>query len=101
MRDDTPSRTARWVAAARGLSRLLPETVRLADDPYGLAFSSSGLADRVNRSSHGPGSRAEAIARIPGLSTWIVYMQVRTHLIDDAVRAFAASGGRQVVLLGA
>ena len=101
MRDDTPSRTAQWVAAARGMSRLLPEAVRIADDPYGLAFSSSGLADLVNRSAHGPGSRAEAVARIPGLSTWIVYMQVRTRVIDDAARVFAAAGGRQIIMLGA
>lgn len=98
MRDDTPSRTAQWVAAARGLGQLLPEAVRIADDPYGLAFSSSPLARLVNRSH---GERAEAIARIPGLCTWIVHMQVRTRVIDDAVRAFAALGGRQVVVLGA
>src|SRR5262249_45393487 len=29
MRDDAPSRTAQWVAAARGMGRLLPEGVRL------------------------------------------------------------------------
>jgi methyltransferase (TIGR00027 family) len=98
MRDDAPSRTAQWVAAARGLGQLLPEAVRIADDPYGLAFSSSTLAGLVNRSH---GERAEAIARIPGLSTWIVHMQVRTRVIDDAVRGFAALGGRQVVVLGA
>jgi methyltransferase (TIGR00027 family) len=98
MRDDTPSRTAQWVAAARGLGRLLGDDVRLADDPYGLAFSSSRVARLVD--GH-PGDRAAAIARVPGLSTWIVYMQVRTRLIDDAVRAFAATGGRQVVVLGA
>jgi hypothetical protein len=33
MRDDTPSRTAQWVAGARGLGRLLPEAVRISDDP--------------------------------------------------------------------
>jgi methyltransferase (TIGR00027 family) len=98
MRDDTPSRTAQWVAAARGLGRLLPEAVRIADDPYGLAFTSSGLAGLVNRSQDG---QAAAIARIPGLRRWIVYMQVRTRVIDDAVRAFVAAGGHQLVVLGA
>jgi methyltransferase (TIGR00027 family) len=98
MRDDTPSRTAQFVAGARGLGRLLPEAVRIADDPYGLAFSSSGLAGLVNRSQDGP---TEAIARIPGVRMWIMYMQVRTRLIDDIVRAFVAAGGRQVVVLGA
>jgi methyltransferase (TIGR00027 family) len=32
---------------------------------------------------------------------WALYMQVRTRVIDDAVRAFVADGGRQVVILGA
>jgi len=101
MRDDAPSRTAQWVAAARGMGRLLPESVRLADDPYGLAFSSSGIARLVDRTRDTRPDRAEAIARVPGLRLWIVYMQVRTRLIDDAVRGFVASGGRQLVVLGA
>src|SRR6185436_3829338 len=101
MRDDTPSRTAQWVAAARGLGRLLGEDVRIADDPYGVAFSSSGLARLVNRSHNGHSRRADSIARMPFLSPWIVHMQVRTRVIDDAVRAFTAAGGRQVVVLGA
>jgi methyltransferase (TIGR00027 family) len=99
MREDAPSRTAQFVAAARGMGRLLPAPARLADDPYGMAFSSAAVARVVNRSP--AGSRAEAVSRVPGVSTWIVYMQVRTRLIDDAVRAFVAAGGRQVVLLGA
>ena len=101
MRDDAPSRTAQWVAAARGMGRLLPEAVRLVDDPYGLAFSSSGLARLVDRTRDARPERAAAIARTPGLSLWIVYMQVRSRLIDDAVRSFVAGGGRQLVLLGA
>lgn len=100
MRDDTPSRTAQWVAVARGMGRLLPEAVRIADDPYGTAFGSPGLARLVNR-DHLPGSRAQTIAKIPGLSMWIVYMQVRSRVIDDAVRTFVTCGGRQVVVLGA
>jgi methyltransferase (TIGR00027 family) len=99
MRDGTPSRTAQFVAAARGMGRLLPESARIADDPYGMAFSSATLARLVNRSHDG--SRTGSIARIPGLRMWIIYMQVRTRVIDDAARAFVARGGRQVVLLGA
>jgi methyltransferase (TIGR00027 family) len=101
MREDAPSRTAQWVAAARGMGRLLPEAVRLADDPYGLAFASPSIARLVDRTRDQRPARAEAIARVPGLSLAIAYMQVRTRLIDDAVRAFAAAGGRQVVVLGA
>lgn len=101
MRDDAPSRTAQWVAAARGLGRLLPESTRLADDPYGLAFASPALGRLIDRTRAAWPDGADAIARVPGLSLWIVYMQVRTRLIDDAVRAFVAGGGRQVVVLGA
>jgi methyltransferase (TIGR00027 family) len=101
MRDGTPSRTAQWVAATRALGRLLPEAVRIADDPYGLAFASPRLARLINGADARPDSRTAAIARIPGLSTWIVYMQVRTRVIDDALRAFVAAGGDQVVVLGA
>src|SRR5215468_2274981 len=101
MRDDAPSRTAQWVAAARGMGRLLPEAVRLADDPYGLAFASPRIARLVERTRDARPDRARAIAHVPGLSMWIAYMQVRTRLIDDAVRAFVADGGRQVVVLGA
>jgi methyltransferase (TIGR00027 family) len=39
--------------------------------------------------------------KLPGLSRWILYMQVRTRVIDDIVRAFVDGGGTQVVLLGA
>ncbi|CAN5903555.1 SAM-dependent methyltransferase [soil metagenome] len=95
MRDDTPSRTAQWVAAARGLGMLLPPEIRIADDPYGVAFASTRvhklLAER----------RPTVLAQVPGFKTWIAYMQVRTKLIDDAVRNFVDAGGRQVVLLGA
>ena len=95
MREDTPSRTALWVAATRGLGMLLPPEVRIAEDPYGALFTSPTLARLLER----PGARP--LAQIPGLKAWIVYMQVRTRIIDDCVRAFVAAGGDQVVVLGA
>lgn len=95
MRDDTPSRTAQWVAAARGLGMLLPPAQRLVEDPYGLAFSSPRLARLLDE------RRPGLLARVPGISTWIAYMQVRSRVIDDAVRAFVEGGGAQLVLLGA
>ncbi len=114
MRGDTPSRTAAWVAAARHLGRLLPEDVRIADDPYGAAFTSATLAGLIEQAIEeqpedsraltlGNALRAirHPLTRVPGLKSWILYMQVRTRVIDDAVRAFVASGGRQLVLLGA
>ena len=110
MRDDTPSRTAAWVAAARHLGRLLPDDVRLADDPFGASFTSPVLAhvleqaiERVSGLTLPAALRAvrHPIAHVPGLGAWILYMQVRTRVIDDAIRAFVASGGRQLLVLGA
>lgn len=111
MRDDTPSRTAAWVAAARQLGRLLPADVRIADDPFGAAFTSRRLAAAIEdavgdtpeggRLANALRAIGEPITRLPGLQRWIVYMQVRTRVIDDIARAFADGGGTQVVLLGA
>src|SRR5262245_35808629 len=96
MRDRSASFTAAFVAAARGLGVLLPDEVRLADDPYGTAFASPRLERIVSRAR-----RPSSVATMPGIGEWVIYMQVRTRLIDDAVRDFAAAGGRQVVILGA
>ncbi len=112
MRDDTPSRTAAWVAAARQLGQLLPDGVRLVDDPYGAAFTSRWIASLIEQAiadDDGPPAPLDValrrlrgpIAAMPGLRRWILYMQVRTRVIDDAIRAFAADGGGQLVLLGA
>lgn len=97
MRDDAPSRTAAFVSAARQLGQLLPESARLVDDPYGAAFVSPSMARVLERET----TRLRPLAAVPGMRSWILYMQVRTRLIDDALRDFLAAGGRQVVLLGA
>ncbi|MBA3393794.1 MAG: SAM-dependent methyltransferase [Deltaproteobacteria bacterium] len=111
MREDTPSRTAAWVAAARGLGRLLPREIRLADDPFGAAFTSLALARMIEEAASDiPPSTSLAtalhmirspLARMPGLQRWILYMQVRTRVIDDVVRTFALQDNAQLVLLGA
>lgn len=64
MRDTTPSRTAQWVAATRGFGRLLARDVRIADDPYGLMFSSPSIARMIDGD---PGRSAQALGRFPGL----------------------------------
>jgi methyltransferase (TIGR00027 family) len=132
MRDDTPSRTAAWVAAARQLGQLLPDDVRLVDDPCGAAFTSRWIASMIEQAITGESEGSQApldmalrrlrgpIAAMPGLRRWILYMQVRTRVIDDAIRGFLGAepgrrsrqaeaparsaideGGRQLVLLGA
>jgi methyltransferase (TIGR00027 family) len=97
MRDDTASRTAAFVAVARQLGELLPEDVRLVDDPYGAAFASPAVARWLGRES----DRLRPLATIPGMRQWILYMQVRTRVIDDALREWLAGGGAQLVILGA
>ncbi|MEO6773944.1 MAG: hypothetical protein ABI467_13165 [Kofleriaceae bacterium] len=39
MKDERPSITAGWVAAARTCGAWLPPQYRLADDPYGAALA--------------------------------------------------------------
>ena len=77
-----------------GWPRLLPPDARLVDDPYG---------ERVRERRGSPQRSSVERARLgqSPASPWILYMQVRTRVIDDAVRAFVAAGGRQLVLLGA
>jgi methyltransferase (TIGR00027 family) len=93
MRDGSPSRTAAWVAAARQMAQLLPPEAQLASDPYGAAFSYPRLRARLET--------LRPLAETRAFKQWILYMQVRTRVIDDALRDFIAAGGRQVVLLGA
>ena len=93
MKDESPSRTAAWVAAARQMAQLLPPEAQLVSDPYGAAFSYPRLRARIDRLRPLAGTRM--------FKQWILYMQVRTRVIDDALRAWVAGGGRQLVLLGA
>jgi methyltransferase (TIGR00027 family) len=101
VRTDQPSFTAAWVAAMRGLGAFLPARLRLADDPYGLRFAG---ALRALRGGAGSDRRASLGSRLwmrGPLRRFAIYMQIRTRVIDDDVAAFARSGGRQLVLLGA
>lgn len=97
MKHDTPSRTAAWVAFARSLGRTLPPEARLVDDPWGAAFEQG----RRSRLQHWLGKAGIHVERWSGVVAWTLYMQVRTRVIDDDLRAFVARGGRQIVLLGA
>ena len=97
MKEQRPSFTAAWVAAARGFGDLLPAELHIAEDPYGAAFASTSLPRRLAGSRLG-----RRLALTPGLGTWIMYMQVRTRVLDDIARTFAREhANAQVVLLGA
>lgn len=87
---DRPSLTAAWVAACRSFGVLLPEHERLADDPDGARFAGTTGLFRTPR-----------LARVLFPRRAIVYMQVRTRAIDDALLEFVRGGGSQVVVLGA
>ncbi len=97
MREHTPSKTAAWVAVARGMADRLPIEAQLALDPYGAEFE-EGMRMRLQHALERIGVPLE---KFPGVTRWILYMQVRTRVIDDALRAFVARGGRQLVVLGA
>ena len=84
MKEDTPSRTAAWVAVARGMAHDLPPEALLAADPYGAAFE-QGYRPRLHRVLDRIGL---PVHRFPLVTPWILYMQVRTRVIDDAVRDF-------------
>jgi len=101
VRADSPSFTAAWVAAMRGLGAFLPERLRLVDDPYGLRFARPVRALRDDSSVEHRGRRTAPLWLRGYLRRFAVYMQLRTRVIDDDVAAFAAAGGRQLVLLGA
>jgi methyltransferase (TIGR00027 family) len=79
------------------MGQLLPAEAQLVEDPYGASFTSPAAGHVVDRES----SRMKLLASLPGMRPWILYMQVRTRVIDDALREFLKGGGRQVVLLGA
>lgn len=89
---DRPSSTAAFVAACRALGRGLPSGAQLAIDPYGALFDDN-LTSRIARLS----------PRWSALPLWplTLYMQVRTRVIDDVLRAFVQNGTTQVVILGA
>jgi methyltransferase (TIGR00027 family) len=71
----------------------LPPEARLADDPYGLTFAGFGATP--------PRATALALRWFLPVRVWVMYMQVRTRILDDILLAFVARGGTQIVLLGA
>jgi methyltransferase (TIGR00027 family) len=101
VRKETPSFTAAFVAAMRGLGAFLPAPLQLVDDPYGLRFARGGRALRNGSGAPRPGRWGAGLWMHGYLRRMAVYLQIRTRVIDDDLAAFAAAGGRQVVLLGA
>jgi len=85
----------------RGAGAFLPAPMRLVDDPYGLRFA-GGLRALREEGALAAGARVTSRVWLRGrLRMAVVLQQLRTRFIDEDVEAFAASGGRQLVLLGA
>jgi methyltransferase (TIGR00027 family) len=101
MKSDRPSTTAAIVAAARNLAVMLPEAAQLASDPYGLRFAGP-LASLLGQAAASRPSWLRALLRPHSrLEFGLLWLQLRTRVLDDVVRQFVAAGGRQVLLLGA
>lgn len=100
MLEHRPSVTAEWVSTWRGLGESLPDGARLAVDPFGLGCGSrmGALLLRLPPARRRLAARALLATRMRRIILW---MQVRTRVIDDVLLDFVRSGGRQVVILGA
>jgi methyltransferase (TIGR00027 family) len=74
----------------------------LCNDPYGLRFAgrrAQALAHLLERAP-APGRAALRVAMRPVLPG-ILWVQVRTRVLDDTLLEFVRSGGQQLLLLGA
>jgi methyltransferase (TIGR00027 family) len=99
MKHSQPSRTAAYVAVCRGLAGLLPPEARLASDPFGLLFGGRAASIAGRAALRAP-AIARRLLRIQRFRP-IVWMQIRTRVLDDELLRFARAGGSQVVILGA
>jgi methyltransferase (TIGR00027 family) len=73
----------------------------LAQDPFGARLA-DGLVGGFTRFALGRPAAGRWLAGRGGpLTAFLIWMQLRTRALDDMLRDFVASGGRQLVLLGA
>ena len=101
MRPERASCSAKLVAAARGLGVFLPPGLcALAPDPYGIALAGAPWSTLAAAMHRWPRAASCAMSGGP-LYRVALGMALRTRELDDVLRRFVASGGRQVILLGA
>ncbi len=95
------SRTAAWVAAARTLGSLLPEELVIARDPYGIRFASPRLQTLARTLQGASRLSRRLLLGLGPVTDLLLWMQLRTRVLDDLTVDYLAAGGRQLVLLGA
>lgn len=100
MKDQTPSRTAALVAFFRGIARFLPPDAQLVSDPFGVRFAGAAAERAVALMDRAPALTGRVIDALEPRAN-VLWMQLRTYAIDEALREFARDGGTQVLLLGA
>ncbi len=100
MRPGQPSSTAQWVAFARGLGPW--HEPALSDDPLAATLLGGTLGALLGVAAAVP-PLTRALVRFGDFATGgrTRFMCYRTRVLDDAVRAAAAEGIDQLVILGA
>lgn len=104
MDQDTPSRTAEAITAARAFGMHLLKRLHILDDPFAHHFLTESVSKRyrlVCRLAIGPLKglvSAYYERKHPGAIGWAL---IRHRYIDDAVGAAVRSGIQQVVIIGA
>src|SRR4051794_9163052 len=101
MKDDEPSQTASWFAICRSCGEFLPAEARLAEDPHGALLADPRAARWLRRARRVPRLTRTVVRMVRPARAWILYLQVRTRVIDDVMRDFLNGGGGQIVFLGA
>jgi methyltransferase (TIGR00027 family) len=89
------------VAFARAAGGYLPRELILAEDPYGARFAEVPYAVLSRLAGAAPRLTEALLANAGLLGDLVVWMQLRTRAIDDALLDFLEEGGRQVIILGA
>lgn len=102
MRPGERSRTSDWVAAARALYSEAPPALDVAEDPLARSLVGPGLRALLDVAASSMATAALSHRVLGALSFGLVQsIPLRSAAIDDVVRAGAAAGVGQLVLLGA
>jgi methyltransferase (TIGR00027 family) len=98
-KESDPSRTAELIAMRRATESMRPEGERICYDPYAVRFINPAFLRAIHENPEAARAKAAEVARtFPGLAGSIL---ARVRFFDDFVANAAATGIRQLVILGA